>query len=202
MTDGMHAAISHHQEKSEHHHNCCIVKLILSLLGYTMVIHIVAFLLAMVLMDVQGCINTSPVLRQCGKVWEVTRVQFLLTPQNRHDILMCWDIYPMCESLSIVSNSTEETFYNMEHVYNESGSYKLSSEITVLQNVSANDSVDEWAMCIGYKTLLNYDWTLNVNADSCEEQFKWTCCSSSSEPKYSLGTAFSQGWLVLLQSLI
>jgi hypothetical protein len=68
MTDGMHAAISHHQEKSEHHHNCCIVKLILSLSRYTMVIHIVAFLLAMVLMDVQGCITTSPVLRQCGKV--------------------------------------------------------------------------------------------------------------------------------------
>ncbi len=125
----------------------------------------------MVLMDVQGCINTSPVLRQCGKVWEVTRVQFLLTPQNRHDILMCWDIYPMCESLSIVSNSTEETFYNMEHVYNESGSYKLSSEITVLQNVSANDSVDEWAMCIGYKTLLNYDWTLNV--PECKCRFLW-----------------------------
>jgi hypothetical protein len=68
MTDGMHAAISHHQEKSEHHHNCSIVKLILSLLGYTMVIHIVAFLLAMLLMDVQGGITTSPVLCQCGKV--------------------------------------------------------------------------------------------------------------------------------------
>jgi hypothetical protein len=47
----------------------------------------------------------------------------------------------MCEILSIISNSTGNTFYNMEHVYNESGSYKLSCEITVLQNVSANKTM-------------------------------------------------------------
>ena len=117
-------------------------------------------------------------LVDCGQIGESTRITTLLVPQHRHDIIAFWgdgvtpDAY--YETLTSINDSTEEKEVVLDHVYTAAGNYQIRFETKVFSNASDDSN----SSCIAYDTAANYEWTLNVQSDSCTESRMWSYGSS------------------------